>query len=119
MRRPSFESAVCGNGGRAVFETASSAFLDSVAYCVDRMMSRSASKVEEILPERLLRESNAPNGSTKRAWNRLLNGGSRGYPGYGGTGAAMAMTLKFLCAGMKTFLCLVLVLLDTSSCIYR
>lgn len=42
-----------------------------------------------------------PTGSIKRAWKRLRNGGSSGYPVYGGTGAAMAITRKFLCAGIK------------------
>ena len=37
-----------------------------------------------------------PMGSTKRAWKRLRKGGSRGYPVYGGTGAAIAITRKFL-----------------------
>ena len=36
-----------------------------------------------------------------RAWKRLRNGGSRGYPVYGGTGAAMAITRKFLWAGIN------------------
>ena len=45
------------------------------------------------------RESMAPIGSMNRAWNLLRKGGSIGYPVYGGTGAAMATTLKFLCAG--------------------
>lgn len=58
-------------------------------------------------------------GSMKRAWKRLLNGGSNGYPGYGGTGAAIAMTLKFLWAGMKSFPCSEVTVPELSSWRYR
>lgn len=57
-----------------------------------------------------------PIGSMKRAWKRLRKGGSSGYPGYGGTGAAIAITRKFLCAGMNIFPCSEVKVPEVSSC---
>ena len=91
-----FLNVVCGNAGNADLETDSREWEASLAYCVDNTMSRNLSYKLEPLPDLLLNEIRDPTGSMNRAWNRLRKGGSRGYPGYGGTGAAIATTRKFL-----------------------
>ena len=64
----SFVSAVCGKGGRDVFEITSNALRDSLANWVERMRSRILSyNGIGVVEEELMNESNEPMGSTKRA----------------------------------------------------